>query len=236
MANYPPPPPGGQSPPGGAPPHGGAPGWAQQDPYAADRALAAWATERKYELVSQADPAFYYSWFPFSYLERPTSFTRELRATVDDAKLFVAESWSNDPLRQAFGTGSRMILFFLMSPRLRYRVALRSKHGGGIDKEIGRELSSLFGGAPAPGSILGDPTLEQRFEVMAPSAQEGNWALPMPARQILVQPHFRGILELRTQGMAVTLFDYHSFDPQTLDAAIGLVSALFRAVVPAAAP
>lgn len=235
MANYPPPPPGGWGPPGGAPPQGGPPGYGPPghggyDPYAADRALAAWAADRKYELVAQPDPNFYYSWYPFAYMPRPTSVTRELRATVDDAKIFVGEAWDNDPLRQAVGE-ARMLLFFILSPKLRCRASVRSKQGGGLDKEIGRGLSELFGGAKPAGSILGDPTLEQRCDVTAPTRDEGNWALPMPLRQLLVQPGFKGILETRAGGMAVVLYDYAVFEPRTLDAALQLVSQLYRAAV-----
>ncbi len=227
MANYPPPPPGGWGPPGGAPPAGGPPGY---DPYAADRALAAWAAERQYELVGQPDPGFYFSWYPFAYLPRPSAITRELRATIDDAKVFVAEAHENDPLRQAIGE-ARSLLFFLLSPRLRCRASVRSKQGGGLDKEIGRGISELFGAKPAAGSILGDPTLEARCDVTAPSRDEGNWALPMPLRQMLVQPNFRGILETRAGGMALMLYDFVAFEPRTLDAALQAVAAFYRAAV-----
>jgi hypothetical protein len=180
--------------------------------------------------VAQPDPSFYFSWYPFQYMPKPSSITRELRATIDDAKLFVGEGHENDPLKQAMG-GTRLLLFFLLSPRLRCRASVRSKEGGGLDKEIGRGLSELFGGAKPAGSILGDPTLEQRCDVMAPSRDEGNWALPMPLRQLLVQPGFRGVLETRAGGMAVTLYGYTAFEPRTLDAAIQMVSALYRAAV-----
>ncbi len=231
MANYPPPPPGGYGPPGG-PPGWGPPGQSAYDPYAVDRALAAWAIERQYELVAQADPNFYFSWYPFAYLPRPASILRELRAPIDDGRLFVAEATDSDPLRQAMGGSARLLFFFILSPKLRCRASVRSKQGGGIDKEIGRELSNLFGGgAPPAGSILGDPTLEQRFDVTAPSRDEGNWALPMPLRQILVQPQFRGILETRAGGMVVHLYDYTAFEPRTLDGSIQMVSALYRAAV-----
>ena len=150
MANYPPPPPGGYGPPGG-PPGWGPQGQPAYDPYAADRALAAWATERQYELVAQPDPNFYFSWYPFAYLPRPGGVTRELRATIDDARLFVGEGTEADPLRQAMGGSARLLFFFILSPRLRCRASVRSKQGGGIDKEIGRELYQR-GRVPVPAS------------------------------------------------------------------------------------
>lgn len=238
MANYPPPPPGGQAPPpppgGNYPPGGGPPGWGPggQDPYAQERALAAWAEERKYVLNPQPQLAYYLSWFPCQFVSRPTSVTREVRATFGEAQLFVAEVY--EPVALGIEQ-ARRLLFLLTSPSLRYRVALRSRDGGGLTAEVDRgfkEIASLFGGGgqkQPPGAILGDPTLESRFEVMAPSREEGNAALPVPLRQLLVQPQFRGILELRPQGMACQLFDYVFFEPRTLDAAIAMIGALYQA-------
>ena len=89
-------------------------------------------------------------------------------------------------------------------------------------------LGSLFRGE-SPGSLLGDPTLEARFDVMAPSRDEGNAALPMPLRQLLVTSGFRGILEVRSGGLVVSLFDLRSFDAASLDRALPYIEQLYRA-------
>jgi hypothetical protein len=219
MANYPPPP-GGWGPPG-------------YDPYGFERALQAWATERKLELVAQPDIAFYLSWYPFQYLPRITHVTRELRATYGDAKLFIVEAYDNDPLKQAIGT-HRMLIAFVTSPLLTHRAAVRAKSGGGITAEIERgiqDIGNLFTNARPP-AFLGDPVLENMVDVIAPTRDEGNWALTPALRQLLVQG-FRGILELRAQGMATTLFDYATFEPRSLDAVVHIAMSLYQAAVTA---
>ena len=118
--------------------------------------------------------------------------------------------------------------FFLTSPRFAQRAAVRAKSGGGVMTELSSGLGSLFRGE-SPGSLLGDPTLEARFDVMAPSRDEGNAALPMPLRQLLVTSGFRGILEVRSGGLVVSLFDLRSFDAASLDRALPYIEQLYRA-------
>jgi hypothetical protein len=119
------------------------------------------------------------------------------------------------------------VVAFLMSPRLAYRAAVRSKGGAGIVDGIGKGLDDLFG-TKKPG-VLGDPTFEGRFDVAGPTPQEANAALPMPLRQLLLSLGFRGILEVRAQGLVVTFFDRNAFDPHTLEGTIGAVGQIYSA-------
>ena len=228
MADYPPPPPGGWG--AGAPP-AAPPG----DPYAAERELASWATDNGFELNAQPDPSYYQGWYPFQYLPRIATVVRELRGKLDEAPLFVAEVQLADPLGQLVG-GARTLFFFLLSDKLRYRASVRSKQTAGVADDLNRglkQLGNLFssGGAspPAVGAVLGDPVLEQACDVSVPSRDEGNWAITMPLRQLVAQPTFRGIVELRAGGMAVNLFGHDQLSKTTLESCLATVSALYRA-------
>lgn len=220
MANYPPPPPGG----GWAPPPAG------PAPYDADRALAEWAQARGYQLNPAPDLRWYQAWYPFAFLPHTSRVGREARATFGEASLCVTETYEGDLAKQAIGE-DRHVMAFLMSPRLAYRAAVRSKQGGGILDDVSKGLNDLFGSNKKPQGLLGDPAFEARFEVMAPTPQEGVAALPPPLRQVLLATNFRGILEVRAQGMVVCFFDRTAFDPQTLDGTIGLVGQLYGAAV-----
>jgi hypothetical protein len=223
MAQYPPAPPGGgyppPPPPGGGyppPPGGGAPGYAAPDPYAADRALQEWASSRGYTLGTNPDFAWYQGWWPFQYAPRLARVGRELRAQFNEAGLFAVEGFEADEIKRAAGE-DRQVYALVTSPRLQFRVALRSKSGGGMVNEVSRGLGSLFSGSSA-GSVLGDPTLEGRFDVGTPTRDEGNRALPLPLRQLLLHQNWRGIVEIRPGGMLVVNYDRRSFDPQSLEA------------------
>jgi len=204
-------------PPGGQPPF---------DPYAADRALAQWAAARGYTLSAQPDLAWYQGWFPCVYLARPVRVGREVRATFGDATVWAAETFEADTLKQATGE-DRHLLVFLTSQRLGARAALRSRQGGGMVNEISSGLDSLFGKKPQPGSVLGDPTLEARYDATTPSREEGNRALPMGLRQLLLQSGWRGILELRAGGMVCETYDRKMFDPSGLDALFTLIGQIY---------
>lgn len=204
-----PPPPGYPPPPGGAPPY---------DPYASDRALAAWAAERGYAISTTPDLAWFQAWSPFSYLPRAHRVVREVRATFGEVCVWVVEWFEDDPVKQATGE-DRHLVALATSPRLAGRAALRSKSGGGVVQEISSGLGSLFGGKPA-GSVLGDPTLEGRFDVAVPSREEGDRALPMALRQLLVGASFRGIVEVRPGGLAMTDWTLRAFDGPTIDALV----------------
>lgn len=217
MANYPPPPPGG----GWAPPPAA-------NPYAADQALVQWVTARGYQLNATPDVRWYQAWYPFAYLYPTSRVGRELRASFGEAQVAISECFEGDAAKQAIGE-DRHVTAFLMSPRLAYRAAVRSKGGSGIVEGLGKGLDDLFG-QKKPG-FLGDPTFEARFDVAGPTVQEANAALPMPLRQLLLASSFRGILEVRAQGLAVTFFDRGSFDPQTLEGTIGLVGQIYSAAI-----
>ncbi len=197
------------------------------DPYAAERALGAWASTKSFVLNATPDGNWYLAWYPMSFLPRFTRLGRELRGSLDDAGIYIVETFDPDPFKQAAGE-DRMVAFFLTSPKLTLRAAVRAKSGGGVMTELSSGLGSLFRGE-SPGSLLGDPTLEARFDVMAPSRDEGNAALPMPLRQLLVSSGFRGILEVRAGGLAISLFDLRFFDAPSLDRALPYVEQLYRA-------
>ena len=93
--------------------------------------------------------------------------------------------------------------------------------------EIGKGLDDLFGTKKR--GFLGDPTFEARYDVVGPTLDEANAALPMPLRHLLLSTNFRGILEVRAQGLAVTFFDRNGFDPQSLDGTIGWIGQIYQA-------
>jgi hypothetical protein len=232
MAQYPPGPPGyppAPPPAGGGyppPPGGGGPGG--YDPYAQDKALEAWAATKSYTLSNTPDLNWYLGWYPFQYVFRLARVGRELRATFGEATVHVIEGFEADQLKQAAGE-DRYLFSFVLSPKLTLRAALRAKTGGGLVNEVSRGLGSLLGGSP--GSVLGDPHLEGRYEVWAPSRDEGNRALPVPLRQHLFQLNFSGILETRPGGMVVVFFTSRTFDPNTLDSVINTTGQLYQLAV-----
>lgn len=218
MANYPPPPPGS--------------GWAPQggnDPYAGDRALAEFAHARGFQLNALGDVRWYQAWAPFAYLFPVHRVAREVRAQIGEASLAVAECFESDALKEATGE-HRHVVAFLMSPRLAYRAAIRSKSGAGIVDDVTKGLNDLFGSSK-PKGYLGDPTFEARFDVVGPTLEEANAALPMPLRQLLLQSNFRGILEVRGQGLIVSFFDRNGFDPASLDGTIAWVGQIYQAAI-----
>lgn len=216
MANYPPPPPGG----GWAPP-------GAHDPYGADRALAEFAQARGFQLSPAGDVRWYQAWAPFAYLFPTHRVGRELRAQINEASLAVAECFESDPIKEATGE-HRHVVAYLMSPRLAYRAAIRSKSGAGIVDDVTKGLNDLFGSSK-PKGYLGDPTFEARYDVVGPTLEEANAALPMPLRQLLLQSNFRGILEVRGGGLVVTFFDRNGFDPASLDGTIAWVGQIYQA-------
>jgi hypothetical protein len=230
---YPPPPPGG----GWSPPHPAV------DPYAPERALAAWAQARSVTINASPDPRWYQSWGPYVYLPSFVRVGREARVALADgptqAQAFAVETFEGDPLKQATGD-DRMLVAFVTSPRLAYRAAVRSRSGASVVDDFARGLDAIVGTSPSPGSVLGDPTLERAFDVSAPTRDEGNAALPIPLRQTLLQSGFRGVLELRPGGLICALYDRRAFDPQTLDALFASVARIHQlatqyAVTPAPA-
>lgn len=202
---------------------------AAYDPYAAERALAEWAQARGLALSATPDLRWYQAWQPFVYTAPVARVGRELRGKLDDADLALTEAFDADPIKQAAGE-DRQLLCFLITPRLRARAALRAKSGGGLVNDVKSGFGSLFGGA-SPGSVLGDPAFEQHFDVSVPSREEGNAALPVVLRQLLVTHRWRGILELRAGGLVCAPFGYTQFDPNALDQLLSLLVSIHRAAV-----
>ena len=217
------------APPPGAPPPAWTPQQPAADPNAADRALAEWAKARGLVLNASPDVAWYQGWMPFVYLGRIAKVGRDLRASFGAAPVAIVEAFEGDPLKQATGD-DRSVVVFVSAPQLRFRAAIRSKQGGGLVNDISSGLGSLFGGKGSAGGVLGDPTFEARFDVSTPSRDEGNQALPMPLRQLLLQAQWRGILELRAGGMVATTFDKKVFEPATLDAVMAMLAAVLPAL------
>jgi hypothetical protein len=211
---------GGAAPPAAPPAPQGA-----YDPYAAERALEEWASEKGYTLSKSPELSWYQGWYPFQYVFRLARIGRELRATFGAATLHVIEGFEADQLKAAAGE-DRYLMAFILSPQLTLRVAIRSKSGGGVVNDLTRGLGSLFGGSA--GGVLGDPALEQRFEVWAPSREEGNRALPMPLRQHLLQTGWRGVMETRPGGMACVFYGYRGFEPRALDTLIATAGQLYQ--------
>lgn len=220
-------------PPGGYPP---APGGATPQPYgaagasAAERALEDWASARGYALRSSPDVAWYQGWWPFQYAFRLARLGRELRAQFAEVSLFLVEAFEADELKRVSGE-DRHLYAFMTSPKLTARVAIRAKSGGGALDDLSRGINSLFAGGANAGSVLGDPTFEQRFEVTAPSRAEGDHALPLGLRHMLVNTGWRGILETRAGGMLVIPYDRRSFDAPTLEAVIGAAGQIYHLAV-----
>lgn len=217
-----------------AAPQGGQPAWGTAapptgpDPYAADRALQEWAQTRGYQLGNTPDVRWYQGWYPCIYAFHIARVGRELRATFGDAGLWLLEAWEDDPIKRATGEDQHLFAF-LTGPRFPARAAVRTKGGGaGFVDELGHGINSLFSNKPA-GGMLGDPTFEQRFDVTVPSRQEGDAALPMPLRQMLLQGGWKGIIELRQGGLIMIPFGVRTFDPATLDWVIGLLGQVYGA-------
>ncbi len=97
-------------------------------------------------------------------------------------------------------------------------------------QDFSSSLGSLFGSKPA-GTVLGDPTLEARYDVAVSSREEGDRALPMELRHLLVGAQFRGIVEVRPGGLAVTDWGLRVFQPQAIDALIHRVGQIHHAAV-----
>ncbi len=219
MADYPPPPPGGGwSPPPGAP-----------DPYATERALAEWAASRGVTLVPQGDVRWYQAWYPFAFLFPTSQVGREARVVIGDANVVVCETFEGDPAKQIIHE-DRHVVAFVTTPRLAYRAAVRSKQGAaGLLDDMNKGLNDLFSAKKPQQGLLGDPTFEHQYEVAGPNREEANAALPLPLRQLLLQGHFKGILEVRGQGLVVTFWDRSGFDAPSLEGTLGWVAQIVQA-------
>lgn len=160
--------------------------------------------------------AWYLGWQPFTYASRFSRLARELRASFGEIGVAIVETFEDDPLKQVAGE-DRHVIAFVTSAALSRRAAVRSKQGAGDLTDIGRGLGALFGGAPPPGAVLGDPTFEQHFDVTVASREDGAAAVPLALRQLLLTARFRGALETRQGGMVVQFYGVRTFEPARLD-------------------
>jgi serine/threonine-protein kinase len=185
---------------------------------AADAALLQWASFRGAELRSPVDPRPYFAVGPLHFLGRVQSALREARVVSADAEIVVAEVVVDDAFRKTVSE-DRLLLAVVTCPRLRYRCALRSKRVGGLADGMAKGLKFLDDLVNTTGNLsVGDPVLEQRFELLGPSREEVHHALTLPLRQLLVQGNFGGTLELRVGHLFLTRDDSTRFEPRALDA------------------
>ncbi|GAC1352765.1 MAG: hypothetical protein NVSMB1_18940 [Polyangiales bacterium] len=222
MANYPPPP------PGGAYSH---PSPAAADSLSRQRMLDEWAQARRYSVQPSPDVRWYQAWAPFVFLPPVVRLGCEVRATFSEVSLWLVEAFEGNTLNQATGDDRRVVAF-VTSPQLAYRAAVRSRFGAGFFGDVGKELHSLFGGASAGvRGPLGDAAFEERFECAMPTREEGNAALSLPLRHLLLQAQWRGVLEVRAGGLVCSFYDRPGFDPGTLDGTIHLTGEIYRAAI-----
>lgn len=191
--------------------------------------LQHWAQRWRAELRVPGDLRVINSW-PVVYLPRADVVSREAKIPLaGGATLTMVEAVATGELRRAMGE-DRMLVALLQSPRLLYRVALRSKRssGGFIDgMERGlKALDALV--APAAG-VLGDPQFESQFEVWSSNPMEARAAVPVGLRQLLLMGRFHGVLERFPGGVLVLPFHFQ-FAPDHLDRVIDLCTRIYGVV------
>ncbi len=212
--------------------------------------LSSWAQERGYELNAKPDLQWYHGWSPFVFLNAPERLGREVSARMGEAQLWIVEGFSH-----VEGHEISQIVAFVLSPRLAYRAAVRSR----MQKEAVEELRESLSPRKTPRAlgrwrwrereqflrrtygrgvrgVIGDAIFEAHCEIQSPSREEGLAALPVALRHWLIQTQWRGILELRPGGMIVTSYGPPLFDPAALDATVHHVSNIYHAAIRAAAP
>lgn len=237
MSIYPPPP----------------PGWdsrllAKPQPANLDESLAAWASSRGYEYEANPSVEWYQSWAPFVFLFKPSRVTREVRASFGDAQLWMVEAHDDEAGRNPDET--RFVVSFLLSPRLHYRAAIRSR----MQKDAIDELRTPLNPKKTPRAlgrwrwrerdqflrrtygrgvrgVIGDAIFEAHCEIQTPSREEGLAALPVALRHWLLSTGWRGILELRPGGLVSTTYGPPIFDPASLDATVHHLGHVFNAAI-----
>jgi hypothetical protein len=147
-----------------------------------------------------------------------------------DAEIVVAEVVVDDAFRKTVSE-DRLLLAIVNSARLRYRCALRSKRLGGLADGMAKGLKFLDDLVNTTGNLsIGDPVLEQRFELLGPTREEVHHALTLPLRQLLVQGNFGGTLELRAGRLFLTRDDATRFEPRALDAVFDTATRILACV------
>lgn len=212
-----------------------------------EQKLTQWAQARGYEYNPQPSVDWYQSWAPFVFLFKPMRAIREVRASFGDAQLWIVETI--DEAKTKTGEESKYVLSFLLSPRLHYRAAIRSR----MQKDAIDEMRTSINPRKTPRSlgrwrwrerdqflrrtygrgvrgVIGDAIFEAHCEIATPSREEGLAALPVALRQWLLTTGWRGILELRPGGLVSTTYGPPLFDPASLDATIHHLGHVFNAV------
>ncbi len=208
-----------------------APPWASPLPPPVDPRLAAWMAARRLELC-QADLLGLKSLEPWAFLPPTIAAGRELRGPFLDGTVSLVEV-----IRGGLGraTGEdRSVLAIVQTPRVRARVALKSRSSAGFADNVARGmkmLDALVGEPSHPAATtINDPLLESHFELRSPTAMEGHAALPPALRSYLVHQHFRGTLELRIGRFVMAHYDVTTFEPQSLDYMMSSAAAVAQAL------
>ncbi|MFO0552408.1 MAG: protein kinase [Polyangiaceae bacterium] len=197
----------------------------QPAPPAIDPRWPAWLAQHRGELRPNPDPRPYFAWNPFVFIPAIGRVLREVRFTLRDAELLLVEVESADSVRNAFGEG-QFALAFVLSRRLLYRAAIRSKQTRGLYDDVSR----LFGSNVS--RSMGDPHFERFFEITSPSPQEAHAALTPALRQLLVTAQFTGELEVRQGGFALHRGDAQRFDVTDLDRLADAATRIYAALAP----
>lgn len=235
---YPPPPPGWDK---------AAVGPEPMDPIAARRAMEAWVRARGYEFNPAPDVSWFQAWSPFVFLFHPLKIGREIRARFSDSWLWVAELFADG------GTSKPLqpfIVYFLVSDRLNARAAIRSR----LQPEAIEEMRAIFNARRTPSTLsrwryrerqnfmrrtyghgvrgtVADAVFEAHYEIATPTRDEGQAALPLSLRQLLVQSQWRGVLECRPGGLVATNYGPPRFEPQIIDGHIAFLSQVYSTIV-----
>ncbi len=213
-----------------------------------DQRLHDWAGVRGYEFNAKPSAEWYQSWAPFVFLFVPTGVEREVRASFGDAQVWIIEARNAEQAQR--GEEDRYVVSFLLSPRLSYRAAVRSR----MQKEAVEELRTPINPRRTPRSLgrwrwrerdqflrrtygrgirgaIGDAIFEAHCEIQTPSREEGLAALPVALRQWLITTGWRGVLELRPGGLVSTTYGPPLFDPASLDATIHHLGYVYNAAI-----
>ncbi len=192
-----------------------------------DPQLTAWATYRQLELRAVADPRPYVGAGTLHHLGRIILVGREARLLLPDGELLLAEVAVDEAFRKTVNE-DRLVIAVVHSPRLRYRCAVRSKRASGLADGMAKGLKILDDlvnrGRPF---LIGDPWLEQRYDLAGPSPEEAHAALPMPLRQYLIQSGFTGSLEFRTGFCVIAQDGVSNFEPRGLDRLLDTASRVY---------
>ncbi len=196
-----------------------------------DPQLLAWANYRHMELRAVGDPRPYFAAGSLHHLGRIVLVGREARLALPDGELLLTEVAVDEAFRKTVSE-DRLVIAVVHSPRLRYRCALRSKQASGLADGMAKGLKMLDSlvNVSRP-FLIGDPWLEQRFDLAGPSPEEAHAALPIPVRQYLMQSGFTGSLEFRTGFCILARDGVARFEPRGLDLLLDAASRVYSGFV-----